>query len=218
MQLCCCGGLSTLSDTEGSFLVDRVIEIASAAGCHLENVAKASQDSDQTESLSAMNLERMLASIHYMRCLNYSDVLSQLALLEDFLLEHPKVKLLVIDSIAFPFRQESMDPSAKTRILSGLVQSLLQLATDKELAIVLTNHVTTRFKQNGDKSSVQPTLGEILGHSCYSRVLLEYTQGYRYATLLKSPSKRPAKAAFQLMRDGVRDALRPQQHKGNLCS
>jgi hypothetical protein len=92
-----------------------------------------------------------------------------------------------------------MDPSAKTRILSGLVQSLLQLATDKELAIVLTNHVTTRFKQNGDKSSVQPTLGEILGHSCYSRVLLEYTQGYRYATLLKSPSKRPAKAAFQLM-------------------
>jgi RAD51-like protein 2 len=135
MQLCCCGGLSTLSDTEGSFLVDRVIEIASAAGCHLENVAKASQDSDQTESLSAMNLERMLASIHYMRCLNYSDVLSQLALLEDFLLEHPKVKLLVIDSIAFPFRQESMDPSAKTRILSGLVQSLLQLATDKELAV-----------------------------------------------------------------------------------
>ena len=111
--------------------------------------------SDQTESLSAMNPEHMLASIHYMRCLNYSDVLSQLALLEDFLLEQPKVtslpvleklgfridfvgvqvKLLVIDSIAFPFRQESMDPSTKTRILSGLAQSLLQMAYAKQFAV-----------------------------------------------------------------------------------
>lgn len=95
-----------------------------------------------------------MAGIHCVRCLNYSELLSQAALMQDFIDEHPKVtksvllggnlfldalnvqvKLLVIDSIAFPFRQESMDPSVRSRILGGLAQSLLHLASDNQLAV-----------------------------------------------------------------------------------
>ncbi|XP_062500278.1 DNA repair protein RAD51 homolog 3-like isoform X2 [Corticium candelabrum] len=207
-------GEAVYLDTEGTFVVDRVVDIAVAAHNHLENVAKLTRDNIQTEILSALSLKHMIAAIHYVRCLNHLELLFQVSLLPDFIQEHPKVKLIIIDSIAFPFRQECDDSNVKTRILSDLGQSLLHLASVHHLAVVLTNHVTTRFLQTEDKCLL-PALGESWGHSCYNRLLLERTRGSRYATLLKSPYKQSLRVPFQLTADGVRDAPMQAQQEAS---
>ncbi|KAG2459402.1 RA51C protein, partial [Polypterus senegalus] len=45
-----------------------------------------------------------------------------------------QVRFLVVDSIAYPFRHEFEDLSARTRLLHGLAQKLLQLASQHNIA------------------------------------------------------------------------------------
>jgi hypothetical protein len=56
------------------------------------------------------------------------------------------VKLLVIDSIAFHFRQQFDDMALRTRLLNGLAQDLNKFAQLYELA-VSTFYVGRYFKQ-----------------------------------------------------------------------
>ena len=53
--------------------------------------------------------------------------------------------MVIIDSIAFPFRQNVYDVAARSRLLCTLAQTLNQVAFEFNVAIVVTNHVTTRF-------------------------------------------------------------------------
>lgn len=46
-----------------------------------------------------------------------------------------QVKLIVIDSIAFHFRQDFQDMAQRTRVLAEMAQKLMQLAEDKDLAV-----------------------------------------------------------------------------------
>ena len=46
-----------------------------------------------------------------------------------------KVKLVVVDSIAFPFRHNFDDLSLRTRLLASLAQSCIKLAIDFNLAV-----------------------------------------------------------------------------------
>jgi len=55
--------------------------------------------------------------------------------LPDFLMEHTKVKLIVVDSIAFHFRHDFEDLALRTRLLNGLAQSFINMAYEKQLAV-----------------------------------------------------------------------------------
>lgn len=46
-----------------------------------------------------------------------------------------QVKLIIIDSIAFHFRQDFQDMAQRTRVLAEMAQKLMQLAEDKDLAV-----------------------------------------------------------------------------------
>lgn len=46
-----------------------------------------------------------------------------------------QVKVVVVDSIAFPFRHNFEDLSQRTRLLAGMAQSCIKLATDFSLAV-----------------------------------------------------------------------------------
>ena len=132
------GGSAVYIDTEGSFLPERVSEMASELSQHLHklvnhNVAQFQQQQKQRnqqrqgapsqlseESLRQQRLaaekmtsEAFLNNIHLYRCFHQSDLIAVLHQLKAQLLPPPssasppaleKLRLIVVDSIAFPFR------------------------------------------------------------------------------------------------------------------
>ncbi|RMX55845.1 hypothetical protein pdam_00023401 [Pocillopora damicornis] len=169
-------------DTEGSFIVERVLDIATAAIRHITNVVQSS-DADET----------------------------------DFLEEHPKVKLIVVDSIAFHFRHDFDDLALRARLLNGLAQSFIKMACERQLAVVFMNQMTTRVKTTQlGQSHLIPALGESWGHASTIRVVLYWEDNQRFANLYKSPSRQEMIIPFQITADGVRDCFTntfQQSHK-----
>ena len=54
----------------------------------------------------------------------------------------PQVKLVVVDSIAGPFRHGFEDMGLRNRLLSGIAQNLIKLATQSNIAVgSKCNHV-----------------------------------------------------------------------------
>ncbi|KAI4881436.1 hypothetical protein NFI96_000809 [Prochilodus magdalenae] len=135
------GGKAVYLDTEGSFVVQRVVDMAEAA---VEHCTLLAEDEEQRKSLEEFTTEKILSGIFLIRCHGYAELLAEAYLLPDFLLKHPEVQLVVIDSIAFPFRHDFDDLSQRTRLLSGLAQQLIQLASQHNAAVVLTNQITTK--------------------------------------------------------------------------
>ena len=55
------------------------------------------------------------------------------------------MRVVIIDSIAFHFRQDVADAAARGRVLGGMAQTLHQLAYEHDVGVVVINHVTTKF-------------------------------------------------------------------------
>ncbi|XP_078740899.1 DNA repair protein RAD51 homolog 3-like, partial [Lampetra fluviatilis] len=160
------------------------------------------------EASSSFTLEAVLSSIHCFRCHNHTELTALAHLLPDFLQRHPGVRLVVVDSVAFPFRHGFDDLSLRTRLLSGLAQQLIALACTHHLAVVLTNQMTTRVSGQGE-SVLVPALGESWGHAATHRLVLRWEGRTRVATVFKSPSHREDSACFAVTPDGVRDVPQP---------
>ncbi|TRY99734.1 hypothetical protein DNTS_033604 [Danionella cerebrum] len=188
------GGKALYIDTEGSFMVQRVADIAEAAVQHCTLLA---------EDTEGFNIEKILSNLFLVRCQDYVELLAEVYLLPDFLSEHPEVRLVAIDSIAFPFRHDFEDLSQRTRLLNGLAQQLIQLATQHNVAVVLTNQMTTRLS-NG-QSKLVPALGESWGHAATQRLILHWEGLRRLASLYKSPSQMEATVQYQITSQGFRD-------------
>ncbi|XP_072446098.1 DNA repair protein RAD51 homolog 3 [Chiloscyllium punctatum] len=197
------GGESVYIDTEGSFIVDRAMDIAAAAVHHCHLIAESNQDEVQREAAQAFSVSGILSRIYYFRCHDYVELLAQAHLLADFLVAHPKVCIVVIDSIAFPFRHNLDDLSLRTRLLNGLAQQLISMANEHNVAVVLTNQMTTRFGQV--QSSLVPALGESWGHAATIRLILRWEGKLRFASLYKSPSQKEATVPYQITSLGFRD-------------
>eukprot|EP00051_Salpingoeca_urceolata_P031293 m.11098 g.11098 ORF g.11098 m.11098 type:complete len:402 (+) comp3930_c0_seq1:332-1537(+) len=197
------GGEALYIDTEGSFVVERVEEIAQAAVNHLEGHAK--------EELDEFSVESVLRGIHYMRVHSHQQQIAVVETLVDFLAEHPDVKLVVIDSVAFHFRRDFEDMGLRTRLLNSLAQSLLRAASEHSLAIVLVNQMTTKITDAG--SHLAPALGETWGHAATTRVVLSWRNNTRWATVLKSPNVKEDEAPYQVTELGIRDVETEHQTK-----
>ncbi|NXL93806.1 RA51C protein, partial [Alectura lathami] len=92
----CFGGVAgeaVFIDTEGSFMVDRVADIAAACVQHCQLIAEAQQEEDHLKALETFSLESILSHIYYFRCRDYIELLAQVYLLPDFLSEHSKVRV-----------------------------------------------------------------------------------------------------------------------------
>ncbi|CAH1802160.1 unnamed protein product [Owenia fusiformis] len=214
----CFGGLqgeAVYIDTEGSFVAARAADIAKATVEHCSNIAQAENNEEQLKSMEAFTWESVLAGIHYYRCNDYLQLLATVHLLPEFLTQHPKVKLIVVDSIAFHFRHDFDDFSLRTRILNGMAQSFIKLATQLNLAVMLTNQMTTRVNADGG-SHLTPALGESWGHASTIRVILYWRDRQRYARLYKSPSKQDMTVPFQVTLGGIRDVKTSEDQSHNM--
>nr|XP_028564737.1 DNA repair protein RAD51 homolog 3 isoform X2 [Podarcis muralis] len=92
----CFGGLdgeAVFIDTEGSFMVDRVADMATACVEHCQLIAETHPEEEHQTALETFSLENILSHIFYFRCHDYVELLAQVHLLPDFLSGHPKVVL-----------------------------------------------------------------------------------------------------------------------------
>ncbi|KAL6472100.1 hypothetical protein MHYP_G00182880 [Metynnis hypsauchen] len=166
----CFGGLAGKAvyvDTEGSFVVQRVVDMAEAL---VEHCTLLAEDEEQREALEEFTTEKILSGIFLVRCHGYADLLAEAYLLPDFLLKHPEVQLVVIDSIAFPFRHDFDDLSQRTRLLSGLAQQLNQLASlfkspSQKEATVEYQITGQGFRDSGVPAEAQPCSPAAGNHS-----------------------------------------------------
>ena len=115
-----------------------------------------------------------------------------------------KVRFVVCDSIAAHFRHDFDDMSARTRILSSLAQDFALLAQKFKLAVLLTNHVTTKFTES--ESRLVPALGDTWAHHCNTRILCFWKNGERHANLMKSAFQPNGTVPYNVTEDGVRDS------------
>ena len=237
------GGGALFLDTEGSFTGERFREIASATADHLQNIAHHKRDMkrqrismesttpismSQVTDIPTPSVDDMMNGVYVFRLF---DVHEQLAVIMKLpqLLEQAKakgtpIKLIVVDSMAFLFRHgfSKDDMQLRTKWLLTLSQQLTSMATQFDLAIVVTNHMTTRMNERGSMgggggSRMIPALGDSWSHQPNWRIEfeqcefegIEKEQGVGVkATILKCPSKAPDSAHFLIQTDGIRD---PQQ-------
>ncbi|VDI78263.1 RAD51-like protein 2 [Mytilus galloprovincialis] len=209
----CFGGLDgevVYIDTEGSFIVERLVDVTTATIQHCQQISQMESDEETKSSMSQFTTEKVLSRIHYYRCHDYVELLATVHLLPDFIKDHPKVKLVVVDSIAFHFRHDFDDFSLRTRLLTSMAQSFIKLATEYKIAVVLTNQMTTKVK-HGESSQLVPALGESWGHASTVRVILYWEGQQRYAWLYKSPSKKESTVPYQVTMGGIRDIVESQE-------
>ena len=169
-------------DTEGSFLIKRLLEM-------IEPLEKEMKDINSESK--KYSKEYFLERIHVFRVHSYQEQMALISQLNAFLSLHPKVKLIVLDSVAFHFRQNTVDLSARSRLLNQMAQMFRKYADQYNLAILLTNQMTTKMIYDEDKegqSILVPALGESWGHCCTERVVLFWQNGKRRAWLAKSPN------------------------------
>ncbi|KAL8560047.1 hypothetical protein ACOMHN_041516 [Nucella lapillus] len=198
------GGGAVYIDTEGSFLIERVVDVAKATVDHCQRLAAGTEGEGE---VADYNLEKILSGVHYFRCHDYTELLATVHTLTSFLQTHPDVKVVIIDSVAFPFRHNFEDLSLRTRLLAALAQNCVQLATRFSLAVVLTNQMTTRFTRGSSGTRLIPALGESWGHACTVRVVLYWEDRQRHALLYKSPTHRETAVLYQITTGGIRDVI-----------
>ncbi|KAJ3416818.1 DNA repair protein rad51c [Chytridiales sp. JEL 0842] len=149
-----------LADTEGSFIVERAAEMATAL---IDEMARKAEGSPtEVPDLDRnMTLESFLSGIHCYRVHDHVQLLALLNQLEDFLKDHPQIRLIILDSIAFPFRQGFKDMALRSRLLNGIAQILRKLADTYAIAVVVTNQMTTKITRNNaaEVSTLVPALG-----------------------------------------------------------
>ena len=149
------------------------------------------------------SVDSILKRIHVFRCHEVTELLACLDHMPEFVKEHPKVKLVVVDSIAFHFRQDFDDMALRASILAKTTNNLMSLAKKHELAVVTINQATT--KPGG---RLAPALGESYAHAATTRVALSWgEEGTRIAYVAKSPRLANRKAMYTITRDGVRDVV-----------
>eukprot|EP01018_Ginkgo_biloba_P016183 Gb_10222 [translate_table: standard] len=202
-----CGGLGGQAiyiDTEGSFMVERAIQIAQACIEKLRDIPLAST-SEVQECQGKLHVDDFLSNIFYFRVCSYTEQIATINYMDKFIEEHKKVKILIVDSITFHFRQDFEDLALRTRLLAGMAQKLMRLAEKYDTAVVLINQVTTKF--NGGSFQLAPALGESWSHACTNRVILYWNGQDRFAYIDKSPSLKASSAPFSITTKGIRNLV-----------
>lgn len=218
------GGDTLYIDTEGSLMPERVADMAASAGAHLRmHYTAGGGGQGQQQALppfvDAWTPDAVLSRIHVYRA---HDAVTQTAIcaaLPGLIAARPRVKLVVLDSVAFHYRHGwSSDYAARARSLAACFNSMLKFAAQHGIAVVVTNQVTTKPGAAGvgglmgGGSKLAPALGESFAHCATCRLLLFWQHRSRCALLFKSPRQPRGTAAYAITPDGVRPLRTLKRH------
>ncbi|XP_053615614.1 DNA repair protein RAD51 homolog 3 [Plodia interpunctella] len=179
-------------DTNTNFTICRYKEILKAS------IAKCQRLLDDP---TILNEEDALKRLHYVNAFGLEQFCTFMHCLPKLIIEYPNIKLIVIDSITFPFK-EGIEPRQRTGLLFRQMADLQRVANEKQIAVVMTNEMSTRV---GLSSGAEVgALGDAWGARCGARLLLAGGRGRR-ALLLKGAHNAGQAARFQITLDGIRD-------------
>jgi DNA repair protein RadA len=181
------GGRVCAIDTEGTFMPERIMQIAEHRG---------------------MDSEKILEGILVARAYN-SDHQSILIGNLPELVEKSGIKLVIVDSMIGHFRGEYIgraNLSERQQKLGACLSKLLRVAEAFNVAVVITNQVqATPDTMYGDPN--KPTGGHVMAHACTHRVFLRRgKQNTRLARVIDSPSLPEERIRFAITEAGVVDA------------
>ncbi|KAL0205517.1 hypothetical protein P9112_000824 [Eukaryota sp. TZLM1-RC] len=183
----CLGGTqgeAVFIDTEGDFCSNRLQQISMAVVEHLvstvqSNLQSNSQSSDDFDRLmGGISVDSIMQKTIVYRAFDYLELLAIIYSLSELIQKNSNIKLLIIDSIAAPFKYAfGEDYANRTRILHELMTFLRTFAFENNVAVVLTNHLVSKSNQSNDQSINQsvafaPALGDSFGQHCSTRLLL----------------------------------------------
>jgi DNA repair protein RadA len=173
-------------DTEGTFLPERILQIAESRGY------------DSNEILSNVLIARAYNSEH------------QLTLIRNLpkVVQENDVKMVIVDSMIGHFRGEYIGRASlaeRQQKLGGALGNLLRVAEAFNLAVVLTNQVQSKPDvAYGDPN--QPTGGHVMAHACTHRVYLRKGRANtRLVRVIDSPYLPEEKIRIAITEAGVTD-------------
>ncbi|MCD6465630.1 DNA repair and recombination protein RadA [Candidatus Bathyarchaeota archaeon] len=174
-------------DTEGTFMPERIYQIASGLGLEPSEVA------------SNILVARAYNSSH--QCLLIDRLFT--------LCPENNVKLVVVDSMISHFRGEYIGRetlSERQQKLNQYLHKLIRLAEAYNLAVVITNQVQSNPAAfYGDPN--RPAGGNVMAHACTHRVYLRRgSKGVRVAKIIDSPYLPEREAYFRITEKGIVDA------------
>lgn len=181
------GGNVCVIDTEGTFMPERIMQIAEERGL------------DYTKVLEGILIARAYNSEHQIILIN--------SLPE--LVEKSGIKLIIMDSMIGHFRGEYIGRATlaeRQQKLGSCLSKLLRVAEAFNVAVVLTNQVlTTPDTMYGDPN--KPTGGHVMAHACTHRVFLRKgRKNTRLARVIDSPSLPEEKIRFAITAAGIVDS------------
>lgn len=162
------GGRICVIDTEGTFLPERIVQIAEARG---------------------YDAEEILSNIFIARAYNSSHQIMLVKNLPQVCQEHD-VKMVIVDSMIGHFRGEYIGRGTlaeRQQKIGGVLGNLMRVAEAFNLSIVLTNQVLSKpDTAYGDPN--KPTGGHVMAHACTHRVYLRKGRGNtRLVRVIDSP-------------------------------
>ncbi|XP_063239923.1 DNA repair protein RAD51 homolog 3-like isoform X3 [Bacillus rossius redtenbacheri] len=135
LQLCvdvqiprCCGGVEGTAmyiDTKSGFTPSRLADMATAWAEH----CRAAYSREVT-------VDELLRGVSYVATHDVTQLMAALHLAHRRLRDDPQVKLLVVDSLTFPFQYSAANSLGKTRLLSVAMDKLHAMASAHKIAIL----------------------------------------------------------------------------------
>ncbi|KAJ9546286.1 hypothetical protein OSB04_018829 [Centaurea solstitialis] len=228
------GGKAIYIDTEGSFMVERALQIAEACSDDMVQYSCLYRKGFQACKVRGQPKD-FLENIFYFRVCSYTEQIALTNYLDKFITDHKDVdspiqntnqmaifpsamnasksfelflflfvKVVIIDSITFHFRQDFDDMALRTRLLSGMALKLMKLASKFGVAVVLLNQVTTKYSDGSFHLAL--ALGDSWSHASTNRIILHWNGNERFAYIDKSPSLRSASAPYSVTTKGIRNS------------
>ncbi len=173
-------------DTEGTFIPERIVEIANSNGL------------DPHKILGSIFLARAYNSEH--QCLLIEHLFK--------LCPENNIKLIIVDSMIGHFRGEYIgreNLSERQQKLNSYLHKLLRLTEAYNLSVIVTNQVQANPAQFfGDPN--KPAGGHVMAHACTHRVYLRKgSQGTRIAKVIDSPYLPENSVRFKITERGIED-------------
>lgn len=183
-------GKALYIDTEGTFRPERLVAIAQRFG---------------------LNSDDVLDNVAYARAYN-SDHQSQLLIQCSAMLAESRYALLVVDSATALYRTDYAgrgELSARQMHLAKFLRSLLRIADEFGVAVVITNQVVANPDGGAMfvKDAKKPIGGNIIAHASTTRLSLRKGKGtQRVCKIYDSPCLPEEEAIFSITENGVVDA------------
>jgi RAD51-like protein 2 len=232
-------GTAVYVDTEGSMVPARLLQVAEAMCEHLRRVADKAAAAglagaeEQGRAVRGLTAEGVLDRIVVVRCTDAATLVATCAGLGEMIVErYPATKLVVVDTVAFPFRQ-TLDARVRSAGLVSVARDLKRVAATLDVAVVVVNQMTSSststaaapssFSSSSSSSSAAadddeppppsgpqialvPALGPAWAHEVDHRLLLHFAPGgdVRLAKLVKSTARPEGVAAFAVCDEGLR--------------